>query len=183
MDHENDNSRRTKSGLLSGTGLLSFATTVVERYLGQVGDLEKAVKEIHAKKTRNEDARKRSFSAKLVTTPNTARIHSRQALIIQEIDELRPLLEKAVGHVAKIEIARHELHEFRAHERKIRRDRKERDQRQLSELTYDFIDCLFSEFGIDGSALSTLEADDYKAIATIVLNRHRTAVPSYYTGN
>ncbi len=64
MDHQNDISRRTKSGLLSGTGLLFFATSVVERYLGQVGDLERAVKEIHAKKTRNEDARKRSFSAK-----------------------------------------------------------------------------------------------------------------------
>ena len=183
MDHQNDISRRTKSGLLSGTGLLFFATSVVERYLGQVGDLERAVKEIHAKKTRNEDARKRSFSAKLVTTPNTARIHSRQALIIQEIAELRPILEDAVGRVARIEIARHELHEFRAHERKIRRDRKERDQRQLSELTYDFVDCLFSEFGVDGSALSILEAEDYQAIAAIVLDRHRTVVPEYYAGN
>ena len=180
MDNENDNFRPGKSGLLSRTGLLSFATSVVERYFGQVGDLQKTVAQIHAKKTRHEVSRKRTFSAKLVTTPNAGPIATRHALILKETEQLKPILEDAACRIVKIEIARHELHQYRSHERKIRRDRSERDQRQLSELTYDFVDCLYSEFGIDGSALSTLQAEDYRAIAAIVLERHRTVVPEYY---
>lgn len=183
MKSENNKSGPTKSGLLSKTGLVSFATFVVERYFGRVGDLQNVVAQIHAKKTRDEDARKRTFSAKLTTTPNAGPMATRHALILRETEQLKPILEDALCRIIKIEIARHELHVYRSHERKIRRDRSERDQRQLSELTYDFVDCLFSEFGIDGSALSTLEAEDYQTIAAIVLKRHRKVVPECYDGH
>lgn len=180
MNDEVTDADPTEGTKLSRMGLLRFVQIVIERYFGQMGDLENEVHRIYAKKTRDEDARKRFFSANLVTTPNRDRIASRQALIIRETMALRPLVEEAAGRVAKIEMARLELHEFRSHERKIARERKENDQRLLTSLTYDFVDCLYSEFGIDGGALSTLNGDDYEAIAAIVLQRHRAVVPELY---
>lgn len=157
-----------------------FLEGVVARFYGAADPLFEEVRRLRALRTRNEDARKRVLSAALVTTQNAARIQSLRALVVRETKELRPLLEELMQRLAVLDIARQQLEVYEAAEEQIRGERNERDHRQLTPLTYEFVDFLYKHYGIDGSALSCLEGEDYDAIDEIVKKRHAMVVPELY---
>ncbi len=157
-----------------------FLDGVVERFYGEADPLYEQVRRLRALRTRNEDARKRVLSPALVTTQNSARIHSLQALVLRQTDAVRPLLEDLMQRLAILDIARRQLEVYREFGDKLKGERAGRDQRQLTPLTYEFLDILYTHYGVDGSALSALEADDIAAFAETVRKRHAAIVPDRY---
>ncbi|MXP42090.1 hypothetical protein GRI75_10605 [Altererythrobacter soli] len=153
----------------------------IARYLGEQDELLAKVRRLNALRTRSEDARKRCLSVKSKTTPNADRIRALREFLGKKVELIRPLIGQLVEHMAAAEMARQELHIYQAAERQIRRERSERDQRQLTPLTYDFVDALYTHHGIDGSALSCLEEKDFRTIAELVRKRHAEVVPELYT--
>ena len=174
-DSEKNLSARAKGELRARTGM-DLLQVIIERYYADTDELNDQVKRLHALRTRDEDARKRCLGATLLTTTNSSRIAAARALILNELKAMRPLVTALLNHTARVEMARQELHVFEAAERQIRRERSERDQRQLTPLTYDFVDHLFHKYGVDGSALSTLTKSDYDTIADVVSKRHAQVV-------
>jgi uncharacterized Zn finger protein len=157
-----------------------FLDGVVERFYGETDPLYEQVRRLRALRTRNEDARKRVLSPALVTTQNSTRIHALQALVLRHTEALRPMLEEVMRRLAILDIARQQLEVYREFEDKLEGERAGRDQRQLTPLTYEFIDILYTHYGVDGSALSALEADDIAAFAETVRKRHAAIVPDRY---
>jgi hypothetical protein len=157
-----------------------FLAGVVEQFYGEADPLYEQVRRLRALRTRNEDARKRVLSPALVTTQSSTRIQALQALVLRHTEALRPMLDEVMRRLAILDIARQQLEVYREFEDKLEGERAERDQRQLTPLTYEFVDILYTHYGVDGSALSGLEADDYSAIAEIVRKRHATIVPDRY---
>lgn len=103
-------------------------------------------------------------------------------LIAKETLAAKPLVKELLERIGIVEMARQERRLYVAAERRIRRERSTRDQGQLTELTYAFVDKLYHEYRVDGSALSSLTDEDYTRMAAIVLARHRHAVPEAYEG-
>lgn len=152
------------------------------RFSDRFDPILRMVRRIMCLRTRNEDARRRSFSPALMTTPNTFAIASYLAFEYRTQKELKPLIEQVSGLTTDLEFARRQRKIHEAAERRIERERSHSDQRKITSLTYAFIDFLYTKFGIDGSALAALTGEDYVGIAKIVLDRHASVVPELYKG-
>ncbi len=175
----NEDQQVTSAGLTT-KGVDDLLEIVIRRYIDERDELMEAVRRLNALRTRNEDARKRCLSVTLVSTPNAARIQTLRGVIFKQTEKMKPLLRELLESVAVAEIARQQLHIYLAAERQIQGERAARDQRQLTPLTYDFVDVLYKHYGVDGSALSCLDEADYGAIAEIVRARHAATVPEAY---
>lgn len=131
---------------------------ILIRYAAEAEGTLQEAKVLKARKRRDEDARKRSLSAKFVTTPNSSQIYSRRTIILREMALIRPLVLELLERIATVELARIELREYTESEEAVRRERdRTGSNHKLPKPTLDFVDTLFHNFRIDGATLSSLE--------------------------
>jgi hypothetical protein len=160
----------------------AFLGALLSRYLQGCEEFREKIRVLFGLWTRSRKARAQLLNPTLKTSQNLLRIKALDALIAKETVALKPLVKKTLVLVGVIEMARQERRLYVEAERRIRRERSTQDQRQLTALTYAAVDKLYHEYGVDGSALSSLTEDDYRQIAAIANARHRMAVPEAYEG-
>jgi hypothetical protein len=159
----------------------AFFGLLLSRYLKGCEEFREKIRVLFGLRTRNNGkARAQLLNPTLKSSQNLLRIKALDALIADETVALKPLIQAVLERMGVIEMARQERRLYIVAERRNRHERNTRDLRQLTPLTYAAVDKLYHDYGVDGSALSSLTEDDYRQIAAIANARHRETVPEAY---
>lgn len=153
-----------------------FIERVISRLGGIFDLLYDKVQLFRAERVGNENARRRILSPELKTTPNAARIHALRASKLKELKNLEGIVEDLFTTLTSIEIASEQLAVYEDTDREIRGQRADRDERQLPAMTYDFVDVLFTRYGVTGSMFGSLGEKQFKEIADIVTKHHASVL-------
>lgn len=150
-------------------GVIALLSTILD-------PLYDKVQQFRADRVGDENARKRLLSPELKTTPNAARIHALTATKMKALGGLEKRLEDLFTTLTSIAIVNEQLTIYEDTERQIRGQRADRDQRQLPAMTYDFVDVLYSRYGVTASMLGSLGEKQFREIADIVRKHHASVL-------